>query len=139
MKHTWLVLLVLVLALSLTACTYRVTTPPGAQASSAGLHPRACLGIEERAARDGVRIVKVLPGSPAAAARLSMLDVIMGFAGYEVTTPARLNGIVAGLAPGALVDVTYASTLLYPPSIHHVQLHLGQWDHQTCVPVVTGP
>lgn len=138
MRRTWAILSVLVLPLALTACVYRVTTSPGAQGTSTPPPRRACLGVTLQDTRSGVDVVKVLPGSPAAAARLPRYASIVGFADHRVSTVAQVNRIEAGLTPGTLVVVAYTA---FPAvaTVRRLPVHLGQWDHRTCVPVVNGP
>lgn len=62
---------------------------------------------EERAGEPeaGVRVLKVAPGSPAAAAGLQPGDIITRFAGQPAGTNRQLQFRIAGAAPGVAVEV----------------------------------
>jgi serine protease Do len=72
---------------------------------------RSWLGVAVRAApapdgvRHGVVVTEVASGGPAAAAGLQVGDVITGFEGHDIRTPARLRWYVSTAGVGRRVEV----------------------------------
>lgn len=80
----------------------------GLEAASAHAEPsrRPRLGVNLEAAKDGVLIRAVVPGSVAAAAGLNDGDVIVAAADQPLSDPDDLVDLVRGLEPGASLPLT---------------------------------
>jgi S1-C subfamily serine protease len=68
----------------------------------------AYLGVEVQDGPAGAQVAAVVDGSPAAQAGLTAGDTITSVAGRPVASVADLASAMASLAPGQVVDITYA-------------------------------
>jgi putative serine protease PepD len=60
----------------------------------------------------GVLITSVAPGSPAASAGLQRGDMLTNIAGRQVTTPATVESVIAGLHAGDHVEIQFTQDLI---------------------------
>jgi membrane-associated protease RseP (regulator of RpoE activity) len=67
----------------------------------------AFLGVATQQTTDGLEVVQVVSGSAADDAGLEVGDVIVGFDGNDVTTPAQLANAVGNLDPGDEAEIRY--------------------------------
>jgi putative serine protease PepD len=79
------------------------------QLETAGHVERAYLGIQGAAAPDGVAVEHVQPDSPAAVAGVRAGDVLERLAGKPVRSMDDVSTLLAGHAPGDVVDVEVRS------------------------------
>ena len=91
---------------------------PSAADAAASDRPRQRLG------RRGMMVASVLPGSPAARAKLKPGDIMVGFDGFPITTPGSLALAIADHGDGPTVSLrvwrrsrggTATVSLLVPP------------------------
>jgi S1-C subfamily serine protease len=68
----------------------------------------AYLGVEVQDGPTGAEVVGVVDGSPAAQAGLTAGDTLTSVAGQRIGSVADLASVMAQLAPGQAVDVTFA-------------------------------
>ena len=73
----------------------------------------------------GAMVAAVVSGSPPDSAGLTPGDVITGFAGHSIGSPAKLTSLVLGQKPGSRVSITY--------------LDQGGAAHSTTVTLASGP
>lgn len=104
---------------------------------SAAIHPgtTAFLGIgvtssdyvESGIVSPGALVVAVVPGSPAQKAGIAAGDVLTGFAGRSITSPASLTNRLLARKPGARVRITWVDQLGSP---HAATVTLGSGPPQ---------
>ena len=73
-----------------------------------GTVKRAYLGVQTstpEAGDTGAEIASVVPGGPAASARLRVGDVVKSVAGRRVTDPSQLSSMISNMRPGQRVQV----------------------------------
>ena len=88
-------------------------------------HSGALLGVSGEATSEGVRITRVYPGDPAAAAGLEVGDVIVTFQSRKVETLSRLTELVGEENPGARISLE----VLRDGEPMTIKLRLGiRWD-----------
>ena len=88
----------------------------------------AFLGVEVSANQyggSGAMVAAVVSGSPADSAGLTPRDVITGFAGHSIGSPAKLTSLVLGQKASSRVSITY--------------LDQGGAAHSTTVTLASGP
>jgi S1-C subfamily serine protease len=75
------------------------------QLERAGRVERAYLGIDGTPTEGGVRVERLQPGSPAAAAGIRADDVLHRLGGRAVSSMGDVSDVLAARAPGAVVEV----------------------------------
>lgn len=89
------------LAISFGFLTSLATSPPAAFGATDDVLPRGALGVVTNAeVSGGVRILDIIPGTPAANSKLRTGDVILSIDGNSVKSPADVGRIVEPFQPG---------------------------------------
>ncbi|MBX3438462.1 MAG: PDZ domain-containing protein, partial [Planctomycetaceae bacterium] len=81
----------------------------------------AFLGVEGKMVDGGIKLSKIWPDQPAAAAGMREGDVLLTFQGVPVPTMERLQELVAEEEPGRRVRVTVRRD----GEVHEIRLRLG--------------